>query len=144
MIQASSLLFFSLDLSASVFRAWTAIVGVAALAILGEVLIAAAMRKLGDLDELRTGTGVKSYFGPIKAVLSSPMFVIGALCMALNFFAMLWALSIAALSLVFPATASLTYIGNAVAAKLFLKENVDRRRWLAVLFVAVGVVLLSR
>ena len=144
MIEASSLLFFSLDLSASVFRAWTAIVGVAALAILGEVLIAAAMRKLGDLDELRTGTGVKSYFGPIKAVLSSPMFVIGALCMALNFFAMLWALSIAALSLVFPATASLTYIGNAVAAKLFLKENVDRRRWLAVLFVAVGVVLLSR
>ena len=63
---------------------------------------------------------------------------------SLNFFAMLWALSIAALSLVFPATASLTYIGNAVAAKLFLKENVDRRRWLAVLFVAVGVVLLSR
>ena len=144
MIEASSLLFFSLDLSASVFRAWTAIVGVAALAILGEVLIAAAMRKLGDLDELRIGTGIKSYFGPIKAVLSSPMFVIGSLCMALNFFAMLWALSIAALSLVFPATASLTYIGNAVAAKLFLKENVDRRRWLAVLFVAVGVVLLSR
>jgi len=143
-IEATSLLFFSLDLSASVFRAWTAIVGVAALAILGEVLIAAAMRKLGDLDELRTGTGIKSYFGPIKAVLSSPMFVIGALCMALNFFAMLWALSIAALSLVFPATASLTYIGNAVAAKLFLRENVDRRRWLAVLFVAVGVVLLSR
>ena len=29
----------------------------------------------------------------------------------------------------------------AIAAKFFLKENVDRRRWLAVLFVAAGVFL---
>ena len=64
--------------------------------------------------------------------------------MALNFFAMLYALSIAPLSLVAPATASLTYIGNAIAAKYFLHEHVDRRRWLAASFVAVGVVLLSR
>jgi drug/metabolite transporter (DMT)-like permease len=32
----------------------------------------------------------------------------------------------------------------AAAAKTFLKENVDRRRWLAVLFVAIGVILLAR
>jgi len=64
--------------------------------------------------------------------------------MALNFFALLFTLSIVDLSLAAPATASLTYIGNAAAAKVFLKENVDRRRWLAVLFVAIGVVLLAR
>jgi len=48
------------------------------------------------------------------------------------------------LSLAAPATASLTYIGNAVAAKLFLHENVDQRRWLAALFVCAGVFLLSK
>jgi drug/metabolite transporter (DMT)-like permease len=64
--------------------------------------------------------------------------------MALNFFALLFTLSIVDLSLAAPATASLTYIGNAVAAKLFLHENVDRRRWLAVIFVCVGVVLLAK
>lgn len=122
-------------------RTWSCILGVAALAILGEVLIAAAMRKLGDLDIIRARSGLS---GAIRAVLSSPLFLTGALCMALNFFALLFTLSVVDLSLAAPATASLTYVGNAIAAKLFLKEDVDRRRWLAVLFVCVGVVLLAK
>jgi drug/metabolite transporter (DMT)-like permease len=121
--------------------AWTCIAGVAALAISGECLIAAAMRSLGDLDVIRERSGLA---GAIRAVLSSPMFLVGALCMAFNFFAMLFTLSIVDLSLAAPATASLTYVGNAVAAKLFLKENVDQRRWLAALFVCAGVYLLSK
>ena len=121
-------------------RDWTCILVVAALAITGECLIAAAMRRLGDLDLIRERSGLP---GTIRAVLSSPIFLIGAFCMALNFFAMLYTLSLVDLSLAAPATAALTYIGNAVAAKLFLKENVDRRRWLAVTFVTIGVVLIS-
>jgi EamA-like transporter family. len=130
--------------SSDILHQWSAITGVAALAIAGEVLIASAMRDLGDLDHHRTGPGLKGYLGPVKAVLSSPKFLIGAACMALNFFAMLWALSIVDLSLAAPAIASLTYIGNAICAKLVLGENVDRRRWLAVLFVCIGVVLISK
>jgi drug/metabolite transporter (DMT)-like permease len=122
-------------------RAWGCILFVAALAISGECLIAAAMRSLGDLDIIRAKSGMP---GAIRAVLSSPLFLIGAMCMALNFFAMLFTLSIVDLSLAAPATASLTYIGNAVAAKLFLAENVDQRRWLAAVFVCAGVVLLSK
>jgi drug/metabolite transporter (DMT)-like permease len=129
---------------ATALRSWSCILFVAALAIAGECLIAAAMRSLGDLDRLRTGSGLAGYAGPIRAVLASPLFLIGALCMAFNFFAMLFTLSIVELSLAAPATASLTYIGNAVAAKLFLHENVDQRRWLAALFVCAGVFLLSK
>ena len=128
----------------AILQSWSCIVFVAALAIAGECLIAAAMRKLGDLDAHRTGTGLRSYLGPIRAVLSSPIFLIGALCMALNFFAMLYTLSRIDLSLAAPGIGSFTYIGNAIAAKLFLKENVNRRRWLAVSFICVGVFLLSR
>ena len=128
----------------AILQSWSCIALVAALAIAGECLIAFAMRSLGDLDDLRTGTGLRSYIGPIRAVLSSPTFLIGALCMALNFFAMLFTLSIVDLSLAAPAIGSLTYVGNAIAAKLFLHENVDRRRWLATAFLAVGVILVSR
>jgi drug/metabolite transporter (DMT)-like permease len=99
------------------------------------------MRQLGDLDDIRASRGMG---GTIVAVITNARFVSGALCMAANFFAMLYALSIANLSLAGPAIAALTYIGNAFAAKLFLQERVDKRRWLATLFVAVGVFLLSR
>ena len=121
-------------------RTWGCIAGVAGLATTGEVLIAAAMRRIGDLDTIRERSGIA---GATRAVLSTPLFVAGAVCMALNFFALLFTLSVVELSLAAPATASLTYVGNAVAAKAFLRENVDRRRWLAIVFVAVGVVLLS-
>lgn len=128
-------------MTATALHIWSAILFVAALAIAGEVLIASGMKDLGDLDDIRARSGL---LGTIRAVLSNTKFVIGALCMALNFFAMLYALSIADLSLAAPAIASLTYIGNAVAASLVLGERVDKRRWLATIFVALGVVLISR
>lgn len=126
---------------AHALHVWTSIGFVAALAVAGEVLIAAGMRSLGDLDDIRATSGLP---GAIRAVLTNAQFVIGALCMALNFFAMLYALSIAELTLAAPAIASLTYIGNAIAAKLFLREKVDTRRWIAVACVAVGVFLIAR
>jgi drug/metabolite transporter (DMT)-like permease len=123
------------------FRAWSSIAVVAALAIAGECLIAAAMRRVGDLDDIRARSGLS---GAIRAVLSNPLFLAGATCMALNFFALLFTLSRVELSLAGPASASLTYVGNAAAARIFLRENVDSRRWMAVLFVCAGVYLLSK
>ena len=124
-----------------ILHIWVSIGFVAALAVLGEVLIAAGMRQLGDLDDIRAVGGLGA---AIVAVLTNARFVAGSLCMAANFFAMLYALSIANLSLAGPAIAALTYIGNAFAAKLFLRERVDKRRWLATVFVAAGVLLLTR
>jgi drug/metabolite transporter (DMT)-like permease len=126
---------------ASPLLTWTSVAVVALLAIAGEVFIAAAMRALGDLDLIRARSGLT---GAIRAVLTSPIFLAGAVCMAVNFFAMLYTLSHVDLSLAMPGIASVTYVGNAVAAKLFLRENVDRRRWLAVSFVCVGVFLLTK
>jgi len=56
------------------------------------------------------------------------------------FFSLLFALSWGDVSLV---AASLTFIGNALAAKIFLHEKVDRRRWIAAVLVAAGVALLA-
>lgn len=126
---------------ASVLETWVTIVTVAATAVAGDVLTAGAMRRIGDLDQIRAKAGLG---GAIKAVVSSPMFLMGVLSMALSFFALLFTLSNVEVSLAAPASASLTFLGNAFAAKLFLKENVDRRRWLAALFVCAGVFLLSK
>jgi uncharacterized membrane protein len=63
--------------------------------------------------------------------------------MAAAFFSLLFALSWGDVSLVAPASASLTFVGNAVAARMFLHERVDRRRWIAAGLVACGVALLA-
>ena len=123
--------------------AWTAAAMIAAVVLsstCGEVLTAAAMKSIGDLDEIRARAGMK---GAIRAVVTCPLFFAGVFFLALAFFALLFALNHLDLSLVAPASASLTLVTNAVAARLFLHENVDRRRWTAALFVCVGVYLLA-
>jgi drug/metabolite transporter (DMT)-like permease len=120
---------------------WAEILTVAATAVAGDVLTAGAMRRIGDLDVIRAKSGL---VGAIKAVVGSPMFLLGVLSMALSFFSLLFTLSNVDVSLAAPASASLTFVGNAFAAKFFLHENVDRRRWFAAIFVCGGVALLSR
>jgi drug/metabolite transporter (DMT)-like permease len=128
-------------ITASPFETWATIVTVAATAVAGDVLTAGAMRRIGDLDAIRAKSGLG---GAIHAVVTSPMFLLGVLSMAASFFSLLYTLSKVEVSLAAPASASLTFLGNAFAAKLFLKENVDRRRWLAALFVCAGVFLLAK
>jgi len=106
----------------------------------GDILTASAMRQIGDLDVIRARRGL---LGAIGAVLSNTRFGIGVVCLALSFFSLLFALSHRELSLIGPAATSLTFVTNAVAAKLFLKENVDRRRWTAAILVCMGVTLLA-
>ena len=106
----------------------------------GEVLTAAAMKSIGDLDEIRSHSGLK---GAIRAVLTCPLFFAGVSFLALAFFALLFALNHLNLSLVAPASASLTLVTNAIAGKIFLKENVDRRRWISAFLVCIGVYLLA-
>jgi len=122
---------------------WAATAMIAAVVLAsttGEVLTAAAMKSIGDLDVIREHSGLK---GAIRAVLTSPLFFVGVFFLALAFFSLLFALNHLNLSLVGPASASLTLVTNAVAGKVFLKENVDRRRWAAAVLVCIGVYLLA-
>ncbi len=121
---------------------WTSIVLVAVCAVTGDVLTARAMRRVGDLDVVRAESGMA---GAIKAVLTVPEFSFGIVAMTLSFFSLLYALAPPApVSLIAPATASLTYIGNAIVARTFLHENVDRRRWFSVFLVTIGIYLITK
>ena len=105
----------------------------------GDMLTAKAMRRVGDFAQLRRKSGI---FGVARAVLSEPWFYLGLMTMALSFFALLAALSLIDLSVVIPASASLTFLSNLLGAKFFLKEHVSRRRWISGLLVLGGIMLL--
>jgi drug/metabolite transporter (DMT)-like permease len=119
---------------------WEGIAAIVITATAGDVLQARAMKEIGDLSAVRRSHGLLHV---VRRVLASPQFILGMLFMALAFASLLVTLSWADVSIVGPASASLTFITNALAARVFLKEHVDHRRWLAAVFVAAGVALLA-
>jgi drug/metabolite transporter (DMT)-like permease len=121
-------------------NAWLAIAAVVLASSTGDVLLARAMKKIGDVGELRKERGL---FSVVLLALGSRLFLGGVGCMALAFYSLLFGLSWNDVSLIGPATASLTFVANAVAARVFLHEHVDSRRWAAALLVAGGVVLMA-
>jgi drug/metabolite transporter (DMT)-like permease len=119
---------------------WTCIFSVVCSAAAGDVLIALAMRRIGDLGLFRSQHG---FLAMMTRVLSSGALFGGIFFMAMAFFSNLVGLSWADLSLMGPASAALTFVTNAIGAKFFLHENVDKRRWVATIFVCCGVLLLT-
>lgn len=119
---------------------WGSILAIVFFSTTGDILLSRAMKAVGNVGALFRTDGLKA---TIRAVSGSGTLWLGVGFMALAFFSLLLALSWADLSLVAPASASLTYIGTTSAAKFFLRERVDRRRWLAALLVAAGVALVA-
>jgi multidrug transporter EmrE-like cation transporter len=121
-------------------HAWVAIAAIVLASTTGDVLLSRAMKQVGDVGKLRRRGGALTVVG---RVLSNPNFLLGVVAMTLAFYSLLVGLSWADVSVVGPAAAALTFVANALAAKIFLHERVDRRRWIAALLVAGGVALLA-
>jgi drug/metabolite transporter (DMT)-like permease len=98
------------------------------------------MKRVGDVGHVVRDHGALAV---VRRMASNGQLWLGVCFMAMAFFSLMFALSWADVSLVAPAAASLTFLTNAVAAKFFLHEKVDRRRWMAAILVACGVVLIA-
>ena len=120
--------------------AWLAIGAIVLASTTGDVLLSYSMKRVGDVHELLERRGLLAV---ISRVLKTPTFFLGLAAMAVAFYSLLFGLSWGNLSLVVPASASLTFVANAVAARIFLHERVGRRRWIAAVLVAGGVVLMA-
>ena len=120
--------------------AWAAIAVITLAATTGDVLLAYSMKRVGHVGDLFQSHGL---FAVVRRILATPTFFLGVLAMAVAFYSLLFGLSWGNLSLVVPASASLTFVANAVAARIFLHERVGRRRWLAAILVAAGVGLMA-
>jgi drug/metabolite transporter (DMT)-like permease len=107
----------------------------------GEICMARAMRSVGEFGEFRPAA-LGRFLG--RAMMSGWMWI-GLAMMTVAFFSLLGMLSMDNVSFVVPVTA-LNYAVGAAGAALFLGERVDKRRWLGVAVVCVGVtvVWLSR
>jgi drug/metabolite transporter (DMT)-like permease len=119
---------------------WSSIGVIVLTSTIGDVLTAKAMKQVGDLGELWDQRG---FFACVKRVITNKWFVMGVSAMALAFFSLLFALSHDDVSLVAPAAASLSFVTNAIAARFYLHERVDARRWAAAVCVCGGVALLA-
>ena len=121
-------------------NAWTAIGLITLASTTGDVLLSYAMKRVGDVGELWKDRGTLAV---VARILTTPAFALGLMAMAVAFYSLLFGLSWGNLSLIVPASASLTFVANAVAARIFLHEQVGRRRWIAAVLVASGVVLMA-
>src|SRR5919198_5226777 len=119
---------------------WGAIAFIVTFSVTGDILLSRAMKQVGDVGELRKRAGV---FAVVFRVVRNAYFMLAILGMAVAFFSLLLGLSWGDVSLIAPASASLTFVGNAAAARFFLHERVDRRRWMAAALVACGVAFLA-
>src|SRR3984885_5345853 len=117
--------------------AWAAIALITIAATTGDVLLAYSMKRVGEVWQSH------GFFVVMRRILATPTFFLGVFAMAVAFYSLLFGLSWGNLSLVVPASASLTFVANAVAASVFLHERVGRRRWLAATLVAAGVALMA-
>jgi len=95
--------------------------------------------KLG-LDRLPAQEGgfrLRSFWVQIAG---APMLWFGVGAYVVEFITWLLVLSLAPLSLVFPA-ASLSYVGVVLGGRLVLGERVSRRRWFGTMVITFGVML---
>src|SRR3977135_162332 len=112
---------------------WGAIAAIVVASTTGDVLVSRAMKQVGDVGEVWRQHGLLT---GARRILRNPNFLFGLTAMAAAFYSLLFGLSWADVSLVAPASASLTFVTNAIAARIFLHERVDRLRWTAALLVA--------
>jgi len=105
---------------------------------IGDLFLAVGMRRVVAV----TWQGFGAVPGQIAKVIKTPQIPIAVCFMALFFFTWLALLSRADLSFILPLTA-VTYVLNGLAAGPVLGERVSPKRWVGIVIIAVGVVLVT-
>ncbi len=100
----------------------------------GELCVARTMQAVGPATDLRPGALIRL----ILRALQNGWMWLGFLLMAVGFFSLLEMFSLENVSFVVPVTA-LSYGFGALGGKVFLREQVTRKRWAGVLLVCLGV-----
>ena len=102
----------------------------------GELCVARAMKRVGEVVDFRPAALLQA----LSSVLGVRWFWVGIALMAVSFLALLAVLSMANVSFVVPVTA-FSYVVGTLGGTFFLDERVDRQRWIGVLLVCTGVML---
>ena len=104
----------------------------------GQVFLRRGMQTVGPLESFAV-VEVLSYFW---RSLCNPYVVVGTVLSGILYFLILAALGWTGVTVAFPLTA-LEYGFAAILAVLVLKEQVPPLRWLGIIFVIIGVILIG-
>ena len=104
----------------------------------GDIFMSQAMKSLGEVKV----TGLRSLWDTGVRVFTTPRVWLAISLMATFFFLWLTVLSYADLSYALPLTA-LTYVLNGLLVGPMLGESVGTLRWAGILFIAIGVALVT-
>ncbi len=119
-------------------RVWV-LLGIVVLAgTAGEIAVTRAMKQIGEVRQFHP----RALIRVLGRALRIGWMWLGLGLLAMAFFSLLTLLSWENVSFVVPLTA-LSYVVGALMAKVFLGEEVDLVRWMGVLLVVVGVVLVA-
>lgn len=119
-------------------KAWLLLAVIVGSTVIADLLQSLEMKRHGEIRDFRP-RGLRR----VLATLARKKNVILAMvCMAVSFFAFMALVQVADLSFAVPASAGSLVI-ETILARLFLKEQVDARRWIGAALVAGGVWLLS-
>jgi len=117
---------------------WFLVFVIVASTVLADILQSLEMKRHGEVDDFRP-----SKLGRLLTVLATRgLLVLAIFFMAVSFFAFMKLLTFSDLSFAVPVTAA-TVVLETIAAKFWLKEAVDARRWAGACLVACGVALLA-
>jgi drug/metabolite transporter (DMT)-like permease len=105
----------------------------------GHVMLAKGMKTIGDLTEAPTSR----LGGMVGRAVTNPWVLLGVALQAAFFFMYLTLLSRADVSKILPMTA-FDYIVVTLLAQLVLAELVTPARWAGIVFIVLGVFLVSR
>lgn len=117
-------------------RVWMLLAIVVLAGTAGEISVTRAMKHIGEVHRFHP----RALLDVLGQAFRIKWMWLGIGLLAMAFFSLLALLSWENVSFVVPLTA-LSYVVGALMAKLFLKEEVDRIRWMGVLLVVLGVVL---
>ena len=104
----------------------------------GSLLLKQGMTQVGEVSTLQP----QKLLRLARRAATNPMIGLGVLCMAIAFFMFISLLSWADLSFVLPVTA-LNHVFNMLGTRYILKENVTTVRWISIVFISIGVALIS-
>jgi uncharacterized membrane protein len=117
-------------------RVWMLLAIVVIAGTAGEISVTRAMKRIGEVQQFNP----RAILRMLGRVFRIGWMWLGIGLLAMAFFSLLALLSWENVSFIVPLTA-LSYVVGALMAKVFLKEEVDQIRWMGVLLVVVGVVL---
>jgi len=102
----------------------------------GEIAVSRAMKEIGEVHDFSP----RNLLRVIASAFRLGWMWCGIALMALGFFSLMMLLTFENVSFVFPVTA-LSYAAGAFGGKYLLGERVSTQRWLGVLLVCFGVML---